>query len=71
MRESFGKKLFYRLFGVFKIEQTMYYKRYSFLGIPYWFERVYDAEFNQLREMNMMLRNEINQLKNQLEGRRK
>lgn len=67
----FGKKRFYRLFGVFQIEQTMYYKRYYFLGIPYWFERVYDGEFNQLREMNMMLRNEIYQLKNQLEGRRK
>ncbi len=73
MREPtiFGKQIFYRLFGVFRIEQTQYYKRYYFLGIPYWFERVYDAEFNQLREMNMILRNEINQLKNQLEGRKK
>ena len=70
-REKYGKAIFYRLFGIFKIEQTLHYKRYYFLGIPYWFERVYDAEFKQLMEMNMALRNEINQLKNQLERSKK
>jgi len=73
MRDSdtMGKQIFYRLFGIFQIEQTPHYKRYSFLGIPYWQERLYDGEFNQLREMNMMLKNEINQLKNHLEKRKK
>ena len=70
-RQFFNKQIFYRFFGIFRIEQTPHYERYYFCGIPYWFERLYDGEFHQLREMNMMLRNEINQLKNQLERRKK
>ena len=66
-RDFFNKTTFYRLFGIFKIEQTPHYKKYYLLGIRYWFERLYDAEFKQLMEMNMTLKNEVNQLRHQLE----
>lgn len=59
------------LFGLFKVIRTSRWVKYYFLGIPYWSERVYDEEFRVLMEMNTSLRNELHQLKSQLEGRRK
>lgn len=66
-----GSTIFYRLFGIFQVKKSTTWMRYYFLGIPYWSERLYDGDFRTLIEMNTNLRNEINQLKIQLERRKR
>ncbi len=60
----------YFLFGLFKTVQTPHFKRKTFLGLPYWRERLYDGELADLRNMCLKMTNELQMINQKMKGKK-